>query len=63
MDEKERDPMPGKQSGQEGRNAPEPGTMPEEYIEENAGNRFSPPPPPKDTEEDAPPRDDLNKGA
>lgn len=52
------DPMPGAQSDQEGRNAPEPGTMPEEYIGDTAGNRFSPPPDPGDTDEDADSRHD-----
>ena len=60
MNEKERDPMPGKQSDQEGRNAPDPGEMPEEFVDDGPGNRFGPTPPPDD---DEPREDNLNQGA
>lgn len=58
MSDKEQDPMPGKQSDQEGTNAPDPGTMPEEYIDDGAGNRMGPTPDPTDEE---PQEEDFNR--
>ena len=50
MDDNER--MPGEQSDQEGRNRPEPGTMPDEFVGDGPGNRFGETPLPDESGED-----------
>ena len=44
--------MPGKQSDREGRNAPDPGTMPEEFVEESPNRSDEPADPDEEREEE-----------